>query len=609
MQLPHSAATDTHTDVELTNDELQRLEECMKDRTFRDLLSEYVKEISDPRTHSEYEAYLKSVEESGDGPLDRRLMKPVPSFCVKAKAKPKSISITNHDDDDATPPSLSSVKKHIFINFCSGDLVKDALLCNAPNASPDHGQSELCWQIPYVLGHRRCDASSGDIIYDIAFSVKTIALCLQEKTFETVAIRTAMEAVNSNDVDYELLGIDAEHNGKRHKILKSVQYKGNVAPPIMSVCVDSITGVRGVSGSKLLNQQTKQSKQSKQYKIIESSEKSMESCWNDRSLQLQRPKQIHVVIALQHFSISSIKDVECRLSLRSEKKQYYTLHVSVKHDADQTCAVDLQHYEILPSSMNAVWYHSKQELRVTFDIKPLQQPLYTKKEFEGKCEQKIELDIDHDDDHDEGTEPEFMLREVCSKRLDATSTTTTTTSELKEAGTESEQENKFLCHHQLPMQRVVSSNGKTAHWICSEPLDQRCTAFKWDSFKSETTKKQLTTFEIEQREKLNKVVLLVRVTNIIASSVQIAFKETGDVDIEFETHQHRYYKHVKLESDIDIEQCKFDANDRNLLIMAAKQQSTIVKYNTAKQNENEEDNDCDGDVCQMLNDPALFEID
>ena len=122
------------------------MEECFKDRKFRDLLSDYVKEISNPKTKLAYEEYLKQVENEGGAPQNRQLMKPIPEFCIKAKVIP-----SDEDKEDKTR------KKHIYINCCSGKLVKDAVL--AKSNGYDHAlnstgsrQAGLCWQIPYILG-------------------------------------------------------------------------------------------------------------------------------------------------------------------------------------------------------------------------------------------------------------------------------------------------------------------------------------------------------------------------------------------------------------------------------------------------------------------------
>eukprot|EP01083_Nonionella_stella_P223377 796154_1 len=164
----------------MSQEETKRLEECFKDKNFRDLLSDYVQEISNPQTKVAYEEYLKQVESQGGSPQNRKLMKPTPIFCIKAKIVP--------DTDD------KSLKKHIFINCCSGNLVKDAKLANSTGYdhvlnSSGSRKAGLCWQIPYILGHKRFDTNDASIMFDIAFSETTITLCNQQESFKNFVIQ------------------------------------------------------------------------------------------------------------------------------------------------------------------------------------------------------------------------------------------------------------------------------------------------------------------------------------------------------------------------------------------------------------------------------------
>ncbi len=62
--------------------EIKRLEECMKQKEFLDLLNEYAKEISDPKNLKEQEEYLRQIEreqrETGENPFSHQIIVPKP---------------------------------------------------------------------------------------------------------------------------------------------------------------------------------------------------------------------------------------------------------------------------------------------------------------------------------------------------------------------------------------------------------------------------------------------------------------------------------------------------------------------------------------------------
>lgn len=51
---------------DLSATEKRRLMECMKEPKFLELLSEYAKEISDPKSREENEQYLRQLEKEGN---------------------------------------------------------------------------------------------------------------------------------------------------------------------------------------------------------------------------------------------------------------------------------------------------------------------------------------------------------------------------------------------------------------------------------------------------------------------------------------------------------------------------------------------------------------
>ena len=94
------------------------------------------------------------------------------------------------------------------------------------------------------------------------------------------------------------------------------------------------------------------------------------------------------------------------------------------------------------------------------------------------------------------------------------------------------------------------------------------------SGKNDEIIKELSDFEYEFRERLNRIVLVCRISNIIESTVDVTFN-TSSVIISFETEKNSYYKCLNLRDEIDTDKSSFDLNSKNLLLMIIKKDDTI----------------------------------
>merc|ERR1712129_683860 len=254
------------------------------------------------------------------------------------------------------------------------------------------------------------------------------------------------------------------------------------------------------------------------------------------------------------------------------------VNIAIKSGKYEKCQIDLSKYEIVSSSMSASWYKRKKELKLTFDIAPMSRLEIEK--MREKHRQKIKTmkkkttktsEIVKDD------EKSFLIKEVSTKCI------------VKKE--EKKREVVPLCHHKLRMKEVLITNkGKNegkSFWICAKPQSEKCTAFKWN----EQEKIIKHEFEIVQREKFDKVVLLIRIADIIQTSVDVKFAQNGQIVIAFETEKVKYKKELRLDDGcaIDVDKSRFDVNCRNLLIMVYKQK----KGNA---------------IDDLLNDSALLDI-
>lgn len=98
--------------MDMSKNELKAITKAMERDEFKNILSDYVKEISDPKNQAEYETYLRQLEEQGDLPVGTKLIKPVPAFCIKTTAKKLVSDINKQYFDQKT-----------FINVCMHEAI------------------------------------------------------------------------------------------------------------------------------------------------------------------------------------------------------------------------------------------------------------------------------------------------------------------------------------------------------------------------------------------------------------------------------------------------------------------------------------------------------
>ena len=59
----------------------------MGDDKFKEMMSEYVDEISNPKNRPELDQYLRELESRGEMPVGTKLIQPLAGFCIKSTAK------------------------------------------------------------------------------------------------------------------------------------------------------------------------------------------------------------------------------------------------------------------------------------------------------------------------------------------------------------------------------------------------------------------------------------------------------------------------------------------------------------------------------------------
>jgi hypothetical protein len=91
--------------INMTKEEAERIDDCMKKPEFSDLFKEYIDDISNPDNMDEYDQYLRQLEEQGEIPDSEEIIRPEKGFCVKVLAVDTGSKIfVNLCGTDRVPP-------------------------------------------------------------------------------------------------------------------------------------------------------------------------------------------------------------------------------------------------------------------------------------------------------------------------------------------------------------------------------------------------------------------------------------------------------------------------------------------------------------------------
>lgn len=169
-----NAVGDKLEDLNLTNDEVKRLSECMKDKKFMDLLKDYAMEISDPDNKKKYEEEIAKMEsERGN---DVKFINPTAGYVLK----------TSCDG-----------KEKCFLNICTSTEV------GQPSCKPSMQNSSkgMNWSVPHSLSQPREDTDKSGkkcMVYDVVFHPDTCHMAEKNSKFHQMIENIALDAVERN---------------------------------------------------------------------------------------------------------------------------------------------------------------------------------------------------------------------------------------------------------------------------------------------------------------------------------------------------------------------------------------------------------------------------
>ena len=187
----------------ISADEAEQLQRAFGERDFRELLKEYVKELSNPASRREQEDYLTQLESQNETPRGKMLVRPAKGFVLKCM----------HRKRRDAPATRQPAK--LFVNVVHSEEVA------APSASERDGGTS--WSLPHALGPLRMEQDKrGSLVptFDCCFHPNALRLAHGSKEFRSLAVDTAKDAVaeafrqSGDEVDM----------ASGYSILKGVQY-------------------------------------------------------------------------------------------------------------------------------------------------------------------------------------------------------------------------------------------------------------------------------------------------------------------------------------------------------------------------------------------------
>ncbi|XP_058471271.1 protein kintoun isoform X3 [Solea solea] len=158
--------------LSLTSEEVDRLGKALKDERFRDMLHEYVQEISDPETRRQYEEEMTLLEQQRGNNIE--FIHPTPFKALKTSV---------------------DAKHKCFINICASDKVGKPECKSGVSEDGRRGQH---WTLPHSLlpGREDSDPKGNKvIIYDVVFHPDTLHIASKDKRFMDLVVSTAVNGI------------------------------------------------------------------------------------------------------------------------------------------------------------------------------------------------------------------------------------------------------------------------------------------------------------------------------------------------------------------------------------------------------------------------------
>lgn len=187
-------------DTQFSRSDLEAIQDALKNKKFRELLTEYCEEVRDPANQALYQKEMTQFEKERG--YDVTFINPKGGYVIKT--------------------SVAGDRK-AFINICSNDNIGKP----SHNIQEVNGKRGMNWQIPYSLLPPREDYDQNKkrcVIYDVVFHPNTLRMAEVNKQFRELVNNTAFEGLQKT------YNIHLDVNNFR---LPKSSYKGMAVPAVI----------------------------------------------------------------------------------------------------------------------------------------------------------------------------------------------------------------------------------------------------------------------------------------------------------------------------------------------------------------------------------------
>lgn len=188
-------------ELNLTEEEVDRLTKAFKDENFRKMLHNYAEEISDPENKKKYEEEIKMLERERGNVIE--FVHPTPFKALK----------TSVDG-----------RQKCYVNICANDKVGKPSSSRGVSEEGCRGQH---WSLPHNLhpGRQFTDSRGNKFtVYDVLFHPDTLHIARRNKRFMEMVDNTAVQAIQKS--------FHVTLDGNNLKEMKT-KYKGTPQPCVI----------------------------------------------------------------------------------------------------------------------------------------------------------------------------------------------------------------------------------------------------------------------------------------------------------------------------------------------------------------------------------------
>ncbi|KAB0794651.1 hypothetical protein PPYR_11490 [Photinus pyralis] len=187
-------------ELDLNRDEVERLTEALKDKNFRNLLTEYVDEVRNPENQKLFQEEITQLEKERG--IDVTFINPVPGYVIKT--------------------SVDGNRK-AFVNVCANANVSKPF----SSVGEQDGTQGRHWTIPHILAPPREDYDKKMVrcqVFDVVFHPETLQLAGKVRAFRDMVNKTACDAIEKN------FGVYLDQKNFR---FPKIQFKGMTHPTVI----------------------------------------------------------------------------------------------------------------------------------------------------------------------------------------------------------------------------------------------------------------------------------------------------------------------------------------------------------------------------------------